>query len=220
MFHMLRSVTLRIGGRGRDLEDAVLLVDLGGRNGDAGIEMADDEFHAVADELVGDRNAFLGIGAVVADVESWIFWPRMPPAALMSSTACSTPFLSWAPNAALPPVIGPATPSLTCAEAASAKARPRPKATPSESHCLHKCPPLHENGEAYLSVAQERLMIRNSSPKWMEMSSEFWPLRGCRFVAATPAKRARPLVDPSIAGDHLGHPHQAEAEQSERQQTA
>ena len=57
----------RIGSRGRDLKDAVLLVDLGGRHGDAGIEMADDEFHAVADELVGDRDAFLGIGAVVAD---------------------------------------------------------------------------------------------------------------------------------------------------------
>ena len=31
--------------------------------------MADDELHAVADELVGDRDAFLGIGAVVADAE-------------------------------------------------------------------------------------------------------------------------------------------------------
>src|SRR5712691_850627 len=29
--------------------------------------MADDEFHAVAHELVGDRNTFLRIGAVVAD---------------------------------------------------------------------------------------------------------------------------------------------------------
>ena len=29
--------------------------------------MADDELHAVADELVGDRDAFLRIGAVVAD---------------------------------------------------------------------------------------------------------------------------------------------------------
>ena len=34
---------------------------------DAGIEMADDEFHAVGGELVGDRDAFLRIGAVVAD---------------------------------------------------------------------------------------------------------------------------------------------------------
>src|SRR5258708_19485031 len=51
----------------------------------------------------------------------------------------------------------------------------------------------------------------------MEMSSRFWPLRGCRIVAATPAKRARTLVDPSVSGDHLGYPHQVEAEQSESQ---
>src|SRR5262249_30944585 len=49
------------------LEDAVLLVDLGGRHGDAGIEMADDEFDAIADEFVGDRDAFFRIGAIVAD---------------------------------------------------------------------------------------------------------------------------------------------------------
>ena len=59
--------------------------------------MADDEFHAVADELVGDRHAFLRIGAIIAD-EKLIFCPRIPPAALMSSTACSTPFLSCAPK--------------------------------------------------------------------------------------------------------------------------
>ena len=35
------------------------------------------------------------------------FCPLMPPAALMSSTACCAPFLSCAPNAAFGPVIGP-----------------------------------------------------------------------------------------------------------------
>ena len=40
--------------------------DFGGRNRDAGVEVADHEFDAVADELVGDRNALLGIGNVVA----------------------------------------------------------------------------------------------------------------------------------------------------------
>src|SRR5262249_15407174 len=50
-----------------DLEDAVLLQHLGGGDRHAGIEMADDELHTVADELVGDRYAFLWIGAVVAD---------------------------------------------------------------------------------------------------------------------------------------------------------
>ena len=43
---------------------------------------------------------------------SSIFWPLMPPLALISSTACSAPFLSCAPNAAFGPVIGPATPIL------------------------------------------------------------------------------------------------------------
>ena len=31
--------------------------------------MADDEFHAVGGELVGDRHALLGVGPVVSDVE-------------------------------------------------------------------------------------------------------------------------------------------------------
>src|SRR5262249_52140048 len=57
----------RVGGCRRDLQDAVLLIDLGCRDGDAGVEVADDELDALADELVGDRHALLGIGAVVAD---------------------------------------------------------------------------------------------------------------------------------------------------------
>src|SRR5262245_60318222 len=48
---------------------------------------------------------------------SSIFWPLMPPLALMSAAACSAPFFSCAPNAAFGPVSGPATPTLTCAEA-------------------------------------------------------------------------------------------------------
>ncbi len=59
----------RIGGRRRDLQDAVVLQNLGGGHGDAGIEVADDEFHAVGREFVGDRHAFLRIAAVVADAE-------------------------------------------------------------------------------------------------------------------------------------------------------
>src|SRR6476661_6445365 len=57
----------------------------------------------------------------------------------------------------------------------------------------------------------------DSSLKWTEMSSRFWALHGCRIVAATPLKRAGTLVDPSVTGDHLGHSHRVEAEQSERQ---
>src|SRR5215471_10686499 len=46
----------------------------------------------------------------------------MPPLALMSAAACSAPFLSWAPKAALGPVSGPATPTLICADAPPAQA--------------------------------------------------------------------------------------------------
>ena len=50
-----------------------------------------------------------------------IFWPRMPPAALMSAAACSTPWVNCAPNEALAPVIGPATPILIWAVSAAAE---------------------------------------------------------------------------------------------------
>ena len=53
---------------------------------------------------------------------SSIFWPMMPPAALMSSAACSAPFFSCAPKAAFGPVSGPATPILIWACALPAKA--------------------------------------------------------------------------------------------------
>ena len=56
------------------------------------------------------------------------FWPFMPPAALMSSTACCAPFFNCAPNAAFGPVIGPCTPNLTCAEAVPARATAKPNA--------------------------------------------------------------------------------------------
>src|SRR5208282_2663586 len=58
------------------------------------------------------------------------FWPRMPPALLKSSAACATPLVNCAPNEALGPVIGPATPNLTCASAAPAKARPAASTRP------------------------------------------------------------------------------------------
>ena len=131
MFHRLRSVIFGLVADGRDLEDAVLRIDFGGRHGDAGVEVADDELDAVAGELVGDRNALLRIGHVVAVADSVIFWPMMPPAALMSSTACSAPFFSCAPKAAFGPVSGPATPILICACAVPAKAIAAPRARPS-----------------------------------------------------------------------------------------
>ena len=47
----------RVGGRRRDHQHAVVDVDLRRRHGDAGIEVADDEVDALAEEIVGDRNA-------------------------------------------------------------------------------------------------------------------------------------------------------------------
>ena len=73
--------------------------------------MADDELDSVADKLVGDRHALLRVGDVVAGLDL-DFLPEIPPALLMSSAACWTPWLSCAPNATLAPVIGPATPIL------------------------------------------------------------------------------------------------------------
>src|SRR6266566_2509627 len=136
----------------------------------------------------------------------------MPPAALMSSTACSTPFLSCAPKAALPPVIGPATPNLTCAEAVSAKARPRPKARPSVSHCLIVSTSDESAGRARLCFAR---LVTRFNPQIAEMSPGFWRIRGRRIVAAAPAKKTRALIDPSVTGDHLGHPREPKAEQAE-----
>src|SRR5215212_12202960 len=47
----------------------------------------------------------------------WIFWPKTPPAALRSSTACPAPFFISSPLVALGPVIGPPRPSLIWAVA-------------------------------------------------------------------------------------------------------
>ena len=57
-------------GRGwRDRENPVFLIDFRSRNGDAGIVVADDEFHAVTGKVVGDRNALFWIGDVVAELD-------------------------------------------------------------------------------------------------------------------------------------------------------
>src|SRR5579863_5153148 len=58
-----------------------------------------------------------------------IFWPRMPPAALMSSAACCTPWVNCAPNEAFAPVIGPATPIFNWAKAEPDNANPAASTT-------------------------------------------------------------------------------------------
>ena len=57
---------LRVSRRRRDHQDTVVGIDVGRRNGYAGVEGADDVFDAIADELVGDGNALVGIGRIAA----------------------------------------------------------------------------------------------------------------------------------------------------------
>ena len=115
----------RVGRRRRDEQHAVVGVDFRGRDRHAGIEMADHEFDAVADELVGDRDALLGIGDVVAGLDRRSSGRGCRPDLLKSSAAWPTPCVSCAPNEALAPVIGPATPIVT---SASGGAAPKPSA--------------------------------------------------------------------------------------------
>src|SRR5882757_8126466 len=68
-----------------------------------------------------------------------IFWPRIPPLALMSATACSVPFLICAPKEAFGPVIGPPTPNLTWAAASPAAPHAQRQAERGEG--LHACLP-------------------------------------------------------------------------------
>ncbi len=65
-----------------------------------------------------------------------------PPAALMSSTACSAPFLSWAPKAAFGPVIGPATPILICALRRARESNTETERDAGQQHFLHLVTPL------------------------------------------------------------------------------
>src|ERR1700745_3058816 len=73
-----------------------------------------------------------GFGSETSSPNSTVsLLPRMPPEALMSAAACSTPFFICAPVAAFGPVIGPPTPNFTCALAVDASANAKPSATPS-----------------------------------------------------------------------------------------
>src|SRR6266852_9903712 len=128
----------------------------------------------------------------------------MPPAELMSAMACSTPFLSCAPNVALPPVMGPATPNLICAEAPSTEARPRPKAkpeaSPRASHCLIG---------SFLGC--KTTVEARFKPQTREKSSGFYRVAAGRLVAAAPAQQSFSLIDPIVASHHLVYAHQAES---------
>src|SRR5690242_20139754 len=105
--------------------------------------------------------------------------PRMPPAALMSAAACSTPFFICAPVAAFGLVIGPPTPNFTWAAADCASANAKPSATP--------------------SVA---ILFIFDSLKTSD-SRQVRPYRNVMSTRLTaPAQRAVGLVDPGILRNH------------------
>ena len=100
---------------------------------------------------------------------SSIFWPRMPPALLMSSTACWVPLTSCAPNAALGPVIGPATPNLIWALAAPENARAAASATPDNQYFFMQFHSLEVRGAR---PSQSR-PAAEPNPPWARILSRF-----------------------------------------------
>src|SRR5262249_58695818 len=59
--------------------------------------------------------------------------------------------------------------------------------------------------------------VTRFNPQIAEMSLGFWRIRGRRIVAAAPVKQARALMDPFVAGDHLGGAREVKAQQAERE---
>src|SRR4029453_265159 len=111
--------------------------------------------------------------------DTTIFWPRMPPAALMSAAAWSTPFFICAPVAALGPVMGPPTPNLVWAEAVWAAAIATLRARPNVVIFFISHSP---------SITGTGIFVRRN------------PMSG---QSAAPAHQAVGLVKPAILCDHL-----------------
>ena len=136
---------LRVGRRRRDVDDAVVGIDFRRRDRDARVEVTNHELDAVADELVGDRDALLRIGDVVADLELDLL--------AIDAAGCvdvggsrSAPFCNCAPNAAFGPVIGPATPIRMSAHALPLNATSAVRATADKSDFLHVNAPIYRVG--------------------------------------------------------------------------
>src|SRR5581483_3989508 len=134
----------------------------------------------------------------------------MPPSALMSAAAWSTPFFICAPVAALGPVIGAPTPILTCACAAPAKARAKPSATPCARPSviiLFIRFPLVMNGPAILVA---HALIGKAAPTfpqhWGNVTSG---------LPAAPAQKAGRRDEPAILRDHLRGAGGTETEEAE-----
>src|SRR5215472_6014653 len=148
---------------------------------------------------------------------SVIFWLRMPPAALMSATPWSAPFLSCAPNAAFGPVIGPATPILICAEAVPANATARLAARLSVVIFLIALTPLMSSSSPaspWPGTVNRRIQFKPASRQKSPIIGV--PVPGSPRPPA-PGEGARAHVDPAILVHHLGGAGRAEAEKAECQ---
>ena len=94
--------------------------------------MADNELDAVSNELVGDRNALLRIGNVIAERQLDLLAVDAA-GSIDVGGGLSAPFCSCAPKAAFGPVIGPATPIRRSAQALPLNASIAARATADNS---------------------------------------------------------------------------------------
>src|SRR5262249_30650629 len=126
------------------------------------------------------------------------FLPRMPPVSLTSAMACSAPCFNCEPKAASEPVIGPPTANLSESSfwPQPASASPSPMAKPSFMSVFIAVSPDRRIAEIQAANAAKVIRI------WKSL-----------LAAAAPTQRAGALIDPIVAGHHLLHPLQAEAQQ-------
>src|SRR6266567_3873988 len=142
----------------------------------------------------------------------------MPPAALTSAAAMSVPFLSCAPDEALGPVIGPATPILICAAAVPANATANPSVRPSVVVFLMASTPLKKPQIPRLRRRARGIRRSQFKPSSRQKSPTI-RMRVLRFAGlpASPGESAGAGVEPTILGRHLGGTGRPEAEQAKCQ---
>src|SRR3954447_6886159 len=140
----------------------------------------------------------------------------MPPAALMSATAWSVPFLSCAPKAAFGPVSGPATPILIWACAVPAKAIAAPRARPSVVILFIHLSPFELLGGDPATQTTRRPLARLKR-QTAQKSPGIEPVSRNCGRAPGPAQTPAPLVDPAVLRRHLGGAGRAVAEKAKDQ---
>src|SRR5712671_1500374 len=149
-----------------------------------------------------------------------IFWPRIPPLALMSATACSVPFLICAPKEAFGPVIGPPTPNLTWAAASPAAphpiASPRPNARPSVVKVFMRVSPLCRRSGCREPAGRHRRISTGLNRNSRQKSSCFAHVPAARPCDA----RSRPVPQDAVLPRHLARPRDPKARHAEQKRDA